>query len=247
MRNLKVCISYNGAAYHGFQRQNNADSVQQTVEEAMTKLLGQSVTINGCSRTDTGVHAKEFYFNAKIDNNIPCDGFIKGMNSLLPSDIAVHSCEDADMDFHARYCSKGKEYIYIVNLSPVRDVFSGKLALHYQGNLDIEKMNRAAKLFTGEHDFAAFCKAEAKEHLKSTVRTVYNFSVSQDGSKVIFTVSGSGFLHNMVRIMVGTLIYISEGKRTKADIIRALETGDREAAGKTIPPEGLYLNKVFYD
>lgn len=247
MRNLKVCISYNGAAYHGFQRQNNADSVQQTVEEAMTKLLGQSVTINGCSRTDTGVHAKEFYFNTKIDNNIPCDGFIKGMNSLLPSDIAVHSCEDADMDFHARYCSKGKEYIYIVNLSPVRDVFSGKLALHYQGNLDIEKMNRAAKLFTGEHDFAAFCKAEAKEHLKSTIRTVYDFSVLQDGNRVIFTVSGSGFLHNMVRIMVGTLIYISEGKRTEADIIRALETGDREAAGKTIPPEGLYLNKVFYD
>lgn len=247
MRNLKVCISYNGSAYHGFQRQNNAPSVQQTVEEAMSKLLGQSVTINGCSRTDTGVHAKEFYFNAKIDNNIPCEGFIKGMNSLLPHDIAVHSCVDESNDFHARYCSKGKEYIYIVNMAPVRDVFSGKLALHYQGELDTEKMNRAAELFVGEHDFAAFCKAEAKEHLKSTVRTVTAFSVHREGNKAVFTVRGNGFLHNMVRIMVGTLIYISEGKRTEEDIIRALETGDREAAGKTIPPEGLYLNKVFYD
>ena len=132
-------------------------------------------------------------------------------------------------------------------MSPVRDVFSGKLALHYQGELDIEKMNGAAGLFVGEHDFAAFCKAEAKEHLKSTVRTVTAFSVHRDGNKAVFTVRGNGFLHNMVRIMVGTLIYISEGKRTGEDIVRALETGDREAAGKTIPPEGLYLNKVFYD
>lgn len=98
-----------------------------------------------------------------------------------------------------------------------------------------------------QHDFAAFCKAEAKEHLKSTVRTVTDFSVVQDGSRAVFTVRGNGFLHNMVRIMVGTLIYISEEKRTEEDIIRALETGDREAAGKTIPPEGLYLNKVFYE
>ena len=247
MRNLKVCISYNGAAYHGFQRQNNANSIQGTLEEAMSKLLGQSATVNGCSRTDTGVHAREFYFNVKINNNIPCEGFIKGMNSLLPDDIAVHSCEEADDSFHARYDSKGKEYIYIVNTAPVRDVFLGKLALHYTGKLDTEKMNRAAKLFIGEHDFAAFCKAEAKEHLKSTVRTVHDFKVHKDGNRVIFTVSGNGFLHNMVRIMVGTLIYISEEKRTEADIIRALETGDREAAGKTIPPEGLYLNKVFYD
>lgn len=246
MRNLKVCIAYNGAAYHGFQRQNNAVTVQQTIEEKMSKLLGQPVTINGCSRTDTGVHAKQFYFNAKIDNAIPCESFIKGMNSLLPDDIAVLSCEDTDEDFHARFCSKGKEYIYIVSNAPQRDVFSRNLVLHYPAALDEKKMDKAAKLFIGEHDFAAFCKAEAKEHLKSTVRTVYDFSVTRDGDKVIFTVSGNGFLHNMVRIMVGTLIYVNEGKRTENDIIRSLETGDRETAGKTIPPEGLYLNKVFY-
>ncbi len=246
MRNLKVCIAYNGAAYHGFQRQNNAVTVQQTIEEKMSKLLGQDVTINGCSRTDTGVHARQFWFSTKIDNAIPCDGFVKGLNSLLPKDIAVLSCEEADKDFHARFSSKGKEYVYIVKNTPQRDVFADKLALHYPGSLDEKVMDKASKLFIGEHDFAAFCKAEAKEHLKSTVRTVYDFNVTRNGDEVIFTVSGNGFLHNMVRIMVGTLIYVNEGKRTEADILRSLETGDREDAGKTIPPEGLYLNKVFY-
>lgn len=246
MRNLKVCIAYNGSAYHGFQRQNNAVSVQQTVEEKMSKLLGQAVTVNGCSRTDTGVHAKEFWFSARIDNSIPCEGFIKGMNSLLPADIAVLECEDTDMDFHARFNAKGKEYIYIVKNTPQRDVFSDKLALHYPDRLDERIMDKAAKLFIGEHDFSAFCKAEAKEHLKSTVRTVYDFKVERFNDDVIFTVSGNGFLHNMVRIMVGTLIYVNEGKRSEADIIRSLDTGDREDAGKTVPPQGLYLKKVFY-
>lgn len=246
MRNLKVCIAYNGAAYHGFQRQNNAVTIQQTVEEKMSRLLGQNVTINGCSRTDTGVHAKQFFFNSKINNAIPCEGFIKGMNSLLPDDIAVLSCEDADEEFHARYCAKGKEYIYIVSNTPQRDVFSQGLVLHYPARLDAQIMDRASRLFIGEHDFAAFCKAEAKEHLKSTVRTVYDFRVERKGDSVIFTVSGNGFLHNMVRIMVGTLIYVNEGKRSEADILSSLDTGDRETAGKTIPPEGLYLNKVFY-
>ena len=128
MRNLKVCISYNGSAYHGFQRQNNAPSVQQTVEEAMSKLLGQSVTINGCSRTDTGVHAKEFYFNAKIDNNIPCEGFIKGMNSLLPHDIAVRvRC------FPCKILLKGKGiYLYCEYVSCERCLF-GKACASLSG------------------------------------------------------------------------------------------------------------------
>ena len=246
VRNLKVCVAYNGAAYHGFQRQNNAVTIQQTIEECIAKLLKQNVTINGCSRTDTGVHAREFYFNCRLDTSIPCGGFVKGLNALLPDDIAILSCEDADDDFHARFCAKGKEYIYIVKNTPVRDVFSQKLALHYAGRLDEKIMDKAAKLFIGEHDFAAFCKAEAKEHLKSTVRTIYDFSVTKNGDEVIFKVSGNGFLHNMVRIMVGTLIYVSENKRSEDDIRRSLENGDREDAGKTIPPEGLYLNKVFY-
>lgn len=246
MRNLKVCIAYNGAAYHGFQRQSNAVTIQQVLEDGLRKLLKTPTTINGCSRTDTGVHAKQFFFSFRTNSSIPCDGFVKGMNALLPDDIAVLSCGDADEDFHARFSAKGKEYIYRVKNTPQRDVFTDRLALWYHGALDEQVMDKAAKLFIGEHDFAAFCKAEAKEHLKSTVREVYDFSVRRENDEVIFTVSGSGFLHNMVRIMVGTLIYVSEGKRTESDILRSLETGVRETAGKTIDPRGLYLNRVFY-
>lgn len=246
MRNLKVCIAYNGAAYHGFQRQSNAVTIQQMLEDGLRKLLKTPTRINGCSRTDTGVHAKQFFFSFRTNSSIPCDGFVKGMNALLPDDIAVLSCEDADEDFHARFSAKGKEYIYRVKNTPQRDVFTDRLALWYHDALDEQVMDKAAKLFIGEHDFAAFCKAEAKEHLKSTVREVYDFSVRRENDEVIFTVSGSGFLHNMVRIMVGTLIYVSEGKRTESDILRSLETGVRETAGKTIDPRGLYLNRVFY-
>ncbi len=239
-------MSYNGARYHGYQIQNNAESVQQTVEYAIKTLIGEAITINGCSRTDTGVHAKAFVFNFKTDNNIPCSGFVKGMNALLPTDIAILSCEAVDDSFHARFDSKGKEYLYRINGAEVRDVFAENLAMHYPYKLDYEKMKSAAKLLCGTHDFAAFCKAEAKEHLATTVRTVYSVDIRENNEYTEIYVSGDGFLHNMVRIIVGTLIYISEGKRTEQDIINALETGDRELAGKTVAPCGLYLNKVFY-
>ena len=228
MRNLKVKMSYNGARYHGYQIQNNAESIQQTVENAIKTLIGEAVTINGCSRTDTGVHAKAFVFNFKTENNIPCSGFIKGMNALLPTDIAILSCEEVDDSFHARFDSKGKEYLYRINGAEVRDVFAENLAMHYPYKLDYEKMRSAAKLLCGTHDFAAFCKAEAKEHLATTVRTVYSVDIIENNGYTEIYVSGDGFLHNMVRILVGTLIYISEGKRTEQDIKNALETGDRE-------------------
>ncbi len=247
MRNLKVFIAYNGANYHGFQRQDNASSIQETVEKAIGKLLKiPPPVIYGCSRTDTGVHAREFCFNVHIDNRIPCDGFVKGMNTLLPPDIAVLSCEDVDDDFHARYCARGKEYVYVINNLPQRDVFLQDLAFHYPYKLDIDAMNSAAKLMIGEHDFGGFCRAEGKARMKSTVRTIYDINVTEQNGRCEVRISGNGFLYNMVRIVTGTLIYISEGKRSEQDIINALETGDRSFSGITLPPTGLYLNKVFY-
>ena len=247
MRNLKLVIAYNGTAYHGWQRQNNNITVQQVVEDCMSRIMNERITAHGCSRTDAGVHAREFVLSAKTQCGIPCSGLVRAMNSLLPDDIAVLSCEDADEDFHARFSAHGKEYVYLVNTAPQKDVFGRRLALHYPHPLDEKRLDSAAKLFVGTHDFAAFCKAEAKEHLSSTVRTVYSFGVSRQENTVSFTVSGDGFLHNMVRIMVGTLIYINEGKRTEEDIVRSLESGVRADAGVTIPPHGLYLNKVFYE
>ena len=248
MRNLKVFIAYNGAAYHGFQRQDNAITVQEVVEKAIGKLLKTAPpTIYGCSRTDTGVHARRFCFNVHIDGKIPCEGFIKGMNTLLPDDIAVISCEDVSDDFHARYDTKAKEYVYLINNKPSRDVFLQNLAYHYPYKLDIEKMNEAAKLFIGEHDFAGFCRAEGKARVKSTVRTIYSLGATLKDGICEIRIRGNGFLYNMVRIVAGTLIYVSEGKRTLEDVRNAIETGARDFAGVTLPPDGLYLNEVFYD
>lgn len=246
LRNIRICIAYNGTAYHGWQRQNNNITVQQLVEDCMSRIMNQRITAHGCSRTDAGVHAREFFLNARTDSVIPCPGLMRAMNKMLPDDIAVLSCEDAGEDFHARFSAHGKEYIYLVNNAAHKDVFGSDLALFYPYRLDEKRLDSAAKLFVGTHDFAAFCKAEAKEHLKTTVRTVFDFTVTRSGDTVSFTVSGDGFLHNMVRIMVGTLIYVNEGKRTEADIARSLETGERTDAGVTIPPHGLYLNKVIY-
>lgn len=249
MKNIKVTIAYKGTAYNGFQSQPNGNTIQDNIQKAMAKLLAQPITVNGCSRTDAGVHAKEFVFNAIYDellSSIDTNGFIRGMNGLLPDDIAVLSCEDVPMDFHARFCNKGKEYVYIIDTAKARNVFSYDLAMHYPYSIDIPKVLQATCILKGEHDFAAFCKAEAKEHLKSTVRTVKDIRIEQEGSYVKFYVSGDGFLHNMVRIIVGTLIYVNENKRTLDDIDQAIKTGNREKAGKTLPACGLYLNKVFY-
>lgn len=240
-------MSYNGARYSGYQLQPNNITVQGAVEEAFYKILGVKTEIIGCSRTDAGVSAREFCFNMRINgeiNTIPCDNLVKALNSVLPPDIAIISCAECSAMFHARFDAKGKEYLYLINNGKTRDVF--KRSFHYPFSLDAEKLNETAKLFVGEHDFGAFCKAESKKRLKSAVREVYGFNVNRNGDFVSITVSGSGFLHNMVRIMAGTLIYVAEGKRTESDIIKAFSTKERALAGKTLPPEGLYLNKVFY-
>ncbi len=246
MRNLKVCMAYNGTNYHGFQSQKNALAIQDVVQKKMSVLLSQPVVIYGCSRTDTGVHARRFYFNAHVEHGITCSGFVKGMNTLLPPDIVILSCEDVPENFHARFDAKGKQYVYIVNNSLQRDVFSQNLAFFYPYKLDAEYLNSAAQIFTGTHDFGAFCKAESKERLSSTVRRIDSFQVVRKNEKVEFYVRGEGFLHNMVRILIGTLIFLSERKRTMEDIEESLVTGKREKAGKTLPPCGLYLDEVFY-
>lgn len=249
MKNLKVTIAYNGSAYNGFQSQPSGNTVQDKLQKTMSELLNQPITVNGCSRTDAGVHAREFVFNAFYDDSLSSitpDSFVRAMNGSLPVDIAVLSCEYASDDFHARFCTKGKEYLYLVDTSKIRNVFSQGLALHYPYELDVPRLREAAAVMAGQHDFAAFCKAEAKEHLKSTVRNVTDIRIESSNNYAEFYVSGDGFLHNMVRIIVGTLIYVNENKRSIEDIKEALETGNREKAGKTLPPHGLYLNRVFY-
>lgn len=244
MRNFKVKISYDGSAYHGFQRQDNAYTVQQAVEEAIEQLTGERVSIIGCSRTDTGVHAREFFFNVRLESSITERGLVFGLNGLLPDDIAVLSCEVVDESFHARYNCKGKEYVYIVHNSEIKNPFYRDYAYRHWYPLREDIMDKAAQDFVGEHDFKSFCSTACNK--ENTVRTIHSFNVKREGDRVIFTVSGDGFLYNMVRIMVGTLIFISDGKIPQDAIPQILEGKNRIKAGKTVVPNGLYLNKVFY-
>lgn len=244
MRNLKVLAAYCGTAYHGFQRQENAVGVQNILEEKLSLLTNGDVKINGCSRTDTGVHANEYCFSFETEHNIPCNNIIRGMNSILPDDISILSCEEVPADFHARYSCIAKEYEYLILNRQSKDPFLAGRALHYPFKLDIPLIEKAAQDFVGTHDFTSFCgTANLKEN---TVRTIEYFKVIQNENLVKLIVKGDGFLYNMVRIMVGTLIFINEGKLDAGSIPAIIEAKDRNLAGKTIGAQGLYLNKVFY-
>lgn len=245
MRNFKVTMAYDGTNYHGFQRQDNAVTVQETVEKALFKLLGENITIFGCSRTDTGVHAREFVFSFSTDNTITCRGIVFGLNSKLPDDIAILSCEEAPMDFHARYHCVGKEYEYIIHNSEIKNPFYMNKAYKYWYPIDEKLLDKAAKAFIGTHDFKSFCSTACDK--ENTVRTIHSFDVIRENDMVKLTVSGDGFLYNMVRIMVGTLLFINEGKILPDAISGILEDRNRVSAGKTAPPHGLYLKKVYYN
>ena len=244
MRNLLLTLAYNGAAYHGWQRQNNALTVQQVVEESLSGLLGEDITVNGCSRTDAGVHAKTYCLTFGTETTIPPMGLIRGLNDRLPGDIAVRECREMPADFHARFSCRGKEYLYIVHNSEIKDPFYKDTAMRWRYPIDAELLDKEAKDFIGEHDFKTFCSADCDK--ENTVREIYSYDVRREGDLVRFTVSGSGFLYNMVRITVGTLLYIGEGKIPKGSIPRLIESRDRTQAGKTVEPGGLYLNRVFY-
>ena len=245
MRNFKVTVSFLGTAYHGFQRQEgNLPTVQGAIEKAILKLLGEDVTINGCSRTDAGVHANCFVFNVYLDSTIDCRGLQFGLNGVLPPDISVIAVEEAPDDFHARYHCKGKEYVYLIHNSEIKSPFLADRMYRSWYPIDADKLDRACKDYIGEHDFKAFCAAQCDKDI--TVRTIFDFKVEREGDVVRFTVSGDGFLYNMVRIMVGTLLFINDGKLPEDAIPEIISSRDRTRAGKTVPPQGLYLNKVFY-
>lgn len=244
MRNLRLWLKYNGTAYHGWQIQDNADTVQGQIENAVGQIFCEKISVNGCSRTDAGVHANEFCCNFRTENNMPCATVVRALNAKLPLDIVVFACEEVPVDFHARFDTKSKEYIYKIWNSELRNPFLLDTVFQYKYKLDESKLDKAAKDFIGTYDFASFCASGSS--VQDTVRTVFDASVTREGDLVIFRVCGDGFLYNMVRIMVGTLIYINEGKIGESDIKEIILSLDRKKAGKTVSPEGLYLNKVNY-
>lgn len=245
MKNYLLKISYDGSRYHGWQIQENAVTVQEVFQRALFRVTGLKEELKACSRTDTGVHAREFCLSLKTESAIPAERMMAALNHYLPEDIAVKACEERPLDFHARYSCKGKEYSYEIWNHPVRDPFLRDRALHYWYPIDAALLNRAAAFYLGAHDFTSFCTLDRRDRGDLT-RTVTRSEVERRGDMVVFTVAADGFLYNMVRIMVGTLLRVQQGKLAPEDIPRILAARDRNKAGPTAPACGLYLNHVFY-
>ncbi|MED9970619.1 MAG: tRNA pseudouridine(38-40) synthase TruA [Ruminococcus sp.] len=246
LRNLLLTIAYDGKAFHGWQIQQNAYTVQEAFQNALSKIIGSGFDIKGCSRTDSGVHANMYCVSLKTTHKIPPQRLKAALNRWLPLSVAVLDCIEVPPDFHARYSCKSKEYIYKIWNSEVRNPFLDGYALHYRYNIDENLLNKAAQAYVGRHDFTSFCTRDTREKGDFT-RNVKAFSVTRDGDMVVMRVEADGFLYNMVRIMVGTLLRIQQGKIPPDGIPSIIEKEDRQFAGPTAPACGLYLNQVNYE
>ncbi|MCH5202425.1 MAG: tRNA pseudouridine(38-40) synthase TruA [Oscillospiraceae bacterium] len=245
MRNFLITITYDGSCYHGWQIQNNAVTVQEVFQNALVKVLGESPDIKACSRTDSGVHANMFCISMQTEHSIPPERLKGALNNFLPLSVAVLDCKEVDSDFHARYDCKGKRYVYKIWNSPVRNPFLKDYALHYRWKIDEKLLNKSAQDFVGKHDFTSFCTADNRK-MENMERTITDFSVTRQGDMVIMSVEADGFLYNMVRIMVGTLLKIQQGQIPADGIPAIFEQKSRNHKGITAPPQGLYLEKVKY-
>ena len=244
MRNLLLTLRYNGTAFHGWQIQPNAVTVQQELCNAFKNISGKDEYLIGCSRTDAGVHANMFCCNVRTECNVSIEKIPDALNFYLPPEISVYGCEDVNFDFHARYDCKGKEYVYLIYNGKHRNPFYENKAMFYPYELDVEMLDKEAKSFIGTHDFSAFCSVGSS--VQDKTREIYDCKVTRNNDIVEIRVSGNGFLYNMVRIIVGTLLDIQKGKIEKGSISQIIESCDREKAGVTAEAHGLYLNKVFY-
>lgn len=243
MKRFLITISFDGTNYHGWQYQTNAITIQGVLNWALERLLGVPTGITGCSRTDAGVHAREFTCHLDCQDNIPEDAFLKGLNSILPDDIAVKGCREVPLDFHARYSACGKQYVYGMYTGN-KDPFDERYYLHLDSKPDIKLMNDFAKTIIGEHDFYGF--SSSGRSAENTVRTISDCFVKEKDNKICFYVTANGFLYNMVRILAGTALAVGYEK-LPADVAESVfKKKDRSLAGDTLPPNGLFLEKVFY-
>lgn len=237
-------IKYDGTAYHGWQVQDNAKTVQEEVQNALESFLKFRPSVTGCSRTDSGVHAKEYCFHFDCELDISEQGFVKAMNTKLPQDIAAFSCQKVCDNFHSRYNVKSKRYEYFFFDGDERDPFYSKFSWLMKHKLDEKTLDTAAKQFIGKYDFCGFCSSGSS--VEDTVRTVYDAGVKRIGDTVMFYVEADGFLYNMVRIMAGTIYFVSLDKISVDEIKNIILSKDRNRAGITAPPQGLFLSKVNY-
>ena len=245
MRNIALKLMYNGTAYHGWQVQKNAVTVCETLQKALEKITGEKVHLTGCGRTDAGVHAENYVANFRTESRIPLERLPFAINTHTPEDIAVREALEVAEDFNAIGSCIKKEYTYRIYNSRVKNPFYVNRAWFYPKHLDEKIMQEAASQFVGTHDFAAV--RSVGTDVKSTVRTVYYYNVERKGDLIELKVCANGFLYNMARAMAGTVVYAAEGKIKPAEIGAILDSGNRTAAGPTVPPGGLYMTHLWYD
>jgi tRNA pseudouridine38-40 synthase len=241
----KCTVAYDGSAYHGFQLQLNAFTVQEALEKALSTMHKQPRKIYGSGRTDAGVHAKGqvFHFDSELD--IEPERWTRAFNTILKRDIRILETVKVEPNFHARFNVRKKEYRYFIQTSPIEDPFRRLYAYHVHQALNLTAMQEAAQSFLGEHDFTAF--SSAKSEKKNRVRTIYRLELIPSDDEIMVICEGNGFLYNMVRIMVGTLIEIGQGKKEVEQVQQALIEKDRNLVGQTVPAHGLTLWQVTYD
>ena len=244
MRNIKLIIEYDGKGFNGWQKQPNKLNIQGEIERALKEVTGEEVELNASGRTDAGVHAISQVANFKTESNIDINKIPLALNSKLKKSIIIKKAEEVDLNFHARYNAKGKKYRYIINNSLVGSAIYRDLEYNFPIKLDVEKMKHAAKYFEGEHDFKAFRSSGTSN--KNSVREIYKVEIKEENERIILEFTGNGFLYNMVRIMVGTLMDVGLGKIKPESIKDIIDSKERTKAGKTAPAQGLYLVEVYY-
>ncbi len=253
-RNILLTIEYDGSDFSGWQRQPEARTVQGELERALSHVCCSDIQINGTSRTDAGVHALGQRASFICNSGIPTDRIKLAVNNLLAGgqnsqrgvgDVRIVDVQEMPMDFHARFNSVGKTYRYVIRNSADVDIFSRNYCYEVQRPLDVEAMREAAKFIEGTHDFRCFQAAGGNERL-TTVRTIHRLDIQRAAENVIIEVTGDGFLYNMVRIIVGTLVEVGLGKREPGELQGIIESCDRQNAGHTAPAEGLYLLEIYY-
>ena len=244
MRNIRLDICYDGTRYRGWQRlPGKDDTIQGKLETTLSRLLGEDIEISGSGRTDAGVHARGQVANFHTESTMPCTEILAGLRRYLPEDIGIYSCKDVSTRFHARLNAKEKTYRYRIWNSELPCVFDRRFVTVLPEELNVEAMRSAAAYLIGEHDFSAFCGNPRCK--KSTVRFIRSLEIERQGAELVIEVTGNGFLHNMVRIIVGTLIEVGRGERS-ADSVPALFGGKRADAGFLVPGQGLCLMEVYY-
>ena len=244
-RNIALRLMYNGTAYHGWQVQKNAVSVAETLEKALESVVGHRVKCTGAGRTDAGVHAQVYVANFRTTSVIPCDRLPLAVNTRLPKDIVVVKATQVPMAFNAIGSCLRKEYTYRIYNSRLGNPFYVDRAWFYPRHLDEGIMQQAASQFVGKHDFRAVRSVGTET--RTTVRTVHYFDISRREELIQCRVCADGFLYNMVRAMVGTIVYAAEGKLSPEDIPAILDSGNRTLAGPTVPPGGLYMTRLWYE